>query len=168
MMNKIFCRSFKSPWAILYFASVIIMFYYYKGYNIPIEVWIMNTHYIPVYLNTAFIIFSIRKARDYENVYIQSIIRLGRLKYVTELIKSGIYNVIFYHLSSIALISTVYAHRVNSFLRLGMYIVITGMLFFFFELIYIEVIIREWPRILMVSPIIINILAEIVFYNFSR
>ena len=96
MMNKIFCRSFKSPWAILYFASVIIMFYYYKGYNIPIEVWIMNTHYIPVYLNTAFIIFSIRKARDYESVHVQSIIRLGRLKYVTELIKSGIYNVIFY------------------------------------------------------------------------
>ena len=103
MMNKIFCRSFKSPWAILYFASVIIMFYYYKGYNIPIEVWIMNTHYIPVYLNTAFIIFSIRKARDYESVHVQSIIRLGRLKYVTELIKAGIYNVIFYYLSSIAL-----------------------------------------------------------------
>ena len=61
-----------------------------------------------------------------------------------------------------------YAHRVNSFLRLGMYIVITGMMFFFFELIYIKVIIREWPRFLMVSPLIINVLAEIAFYSFSR
>lgn len=168
-MSKLYLRSLKSGWLIGYAFSIILMFFYYSQTSVGVDLWLMNAHYVPVYLNTAFILLSISKTKYFENVITNCLVRLKEEGCVSELLIISVYSVALYELTSVVLVSLLYLGTADSMLRLLSYILVSACVFGIYELIYTEVILKRIPRIMMVSPLIINIVLEFVqHFVFAR
>ncbi|RGB54652.1 hypothetical protein DW114_12390 [Absiella sp. AM09-50] len=165
-MVSLYRRLFKSPYFLLFFLSLIQLYFrrYFieSNYTTPIDQWLITNNTITILVNNAFLLLQVKKMGVLKNVRDMVLIRIGKNNFYFQLYKMSFKGLTLYFFTTYIFLSLLFINTLSIVSTYFVFIILNLVIFSLYEVFFNYMIIEQKSTLYIIVPFIFNIVFHYV------